>query len=84
MVDEFQDINELQYSLVLQHHAGGSRITVVGDYSQNIYAFRGSDVRYVDRIRADIPSMVTYNMTHNFRSTPEIIAVANCIYPKGI
>ncbi|EAR94776.2 UvrD/REP helicase family protein (macronuclear) [Tetrahymena thermophila SB210] len=88
--DEFQDINELQYSfLLLFKKYGGSNIVVVGDVFQNIYQFRGSDQKYLsNQINQDIQSInqnlkkrdqkiIDLSLSINFRCSQEITFFAN-------
>lgn len=76
LVDEFQDINALQYRLIRQWSAGGRSLFVIGDPDQSIYGFRGADAGCFDRLQADLPGLVQIRLVHNYRSTPEILACA--------
>lgn len=75
--DEFQDINKDQFSIIKSFHKNGSIITVIGDDSQNIYQFRGSDNYYIINFDKIIKNTITYKITTNYRSTKEIINLAN-------
>lgn len=79
MVDEFQDIDGLQYELmeVLQgyHH----NLFVVGDPDQTIYTWRGANVRYLLDFDKRFPGTRTIMMNDNYRSTPQVLAVANSL-----
>jgi ATP-dependent DNA helicase RecQ len=83
LVDEYQDIDQAQYDLV-SAIAGRTRleaenrlaILAVGDDDQNIYAFRGANVGFIQRFRQDYQADPTY-MVENFRSSGHIIAAAN-------
>lgn len=78
-VDEFQDINRLQFEIINEFYKNNIIIIGVGDDAQNIYTFRGSDVKYIVNFGKYFNSE-QYFLTHNFRSTKEIIEVANeCI-----
>jgi len=78
-VDEFQDINELQFNIINEFYKNNVIIIGVGDDAQNIYTFRGSNVKYIKDFKK-IFNAEQYFLTHNFRSTHEIVAVANeCI-----
>lgn len=75
--DEFQDCNNTQYQILMSFYNFGSKITVIGDDSQNIYKFRGSDPKYIIELEKHIPELKTYKLLFNYRSTPEIITMAN-------
>lgn len=77
LVDEFQDVNELQYRLVRQWGRGG--IFAIGDRNQAIYGFRGADGRCFERLRADFPDTKEIRLDENYRSTPEILAPAQAL-----
>ena len=75
-VDEFQDINPLQYRLVKAWNENGRELFVIGDPDQSIYGFRGADARCFARLGDDYPGLETIRLTENYRSTPEIISSA--------
>lgn len=76
LVDEFQDINDVQYRLISAWSRGGQSLFVIGDPDQAIYGFRGSDARCFERLAADIPGLETIRLVRNYRSTPEILESA--------
>ena len=76
LVDEFQDINDLQYRLIRAWSRGGESLFVIGDPDQAIYGFRGADARCFDRLAADFPVLRLIRLTQNYRSTPEILRCA--------
>ncbi|MFA5174889.1 MAG: ATP-dependent DNA helicase [Patescibacteria group bacterium] len=77
LVDEFQDVNWAQYSLVrLLAKNEITRITVVGDDDQSIYAFRGASVSNILRFKDDFPKTKEIVLTKNYRSQQEILDVA--------
>jgi DNA helicase-2/ATP-dependent DNA helicase PcrA len=83
MVDEYQDIDDLQYRLMkvlCDHH---KNLFVVGDPDQTIYTWRGANVRYILDFDKDFPQVQTILMMTNYRSTPQIIAVANDLIGKN-
>lgn len=82
IVDEFQDINSLQFKIINEFYKNGVIIIGVGDDAQNIYTFRGSDVKYIINFTKYFKSE-QYYLTHNFRSTQEIIDVANEVIEKA-
>ena len=75
--DEFQDANELQYQILCQFERAGVVVVVIGDDSQNIYSFRGSNIKYIIDFKKNFPSTAVHILSNNYRSTPQIIAVAN-------
>lgn len=74
-VDEFQDVNRMQYELVQQWLAGGQSLFVIGDPDQAIYAFRGAAADCFAKLTADCPDAAVIRLTKNYRSTPQIV---NC------
>jgi DNA polymerase III epsilon subunit-like protein len=76
-VDEFQDINDVQYRIIKEFHNNGVVVTAVGDDAQNIYTFRGSNVKYIINFATFFPNSVQKKLTMNFRSSREIVALAN-------
>jgi DNA helicase-2/ATP-dependent DNA helicase PcrA len=76
MVDESQDMNYTQYALVQAFLQKGSKIFLVGDIDQSIYAFRNADVKLIDRFIDDCDPLVI-NLVNNYRSTKEIVRAAS-------
>lgn len=76
LVDEFQDINEVQYQLIRLWSQKGKSLFVIGDPDQSIYGFRGSQARCFERLQADFPTYREIRLVQNYRSTPEILACA--------
>ena len=82
IVDEYQDIDELQYELIAalsgKRLARDERLSLlaVGDDDQNIYRFRGANVAFIRRFREDYGAQVHY-LTENYRSTAHIVAAAS-------
>lgn len=75
--DEFQDVNEIQFQILQTFYNYGAYITVIGDDSQCIYAFRGSNIKYILNLEKHFKNLKTYKLVNNYRSTPEIINFAN-------
>ncbi len=67
-VDEYQDVDELQYRLIRQLAPPGSNLCVIGDPDQAIYGFRGADVGFFLRFRDDYPGAREVQLTRNYRS----------------
>ncbi len=82
LVDEFQDINELQYRLIKEWGRNSESIFIIGDPDQSIYGFRGSDFRYFDRFKESFPEIRQVRLTQNYRSTPEIIVSAGAVITR--
>ncbi len=83
LVDEFQDIDALQYELIRQLAGTDSMLYVVGDPDQTIYTWRGASVRYLLDFDRDFPSARTILMMQNYRSTPQILAAANALIARN-
>ncbi len=79
MIDEFQDIDSLQYRLMSILCAYHKNLFIVGDPDQTIYTWRGANVRYLLHFDEAFPNVQTIMMMQNYRSTPEIIAAANSL-----
>lgn len=79
MIDEFQDIDSLQYRLMDVLRKYNKNLFVVGDPDQTIYTWRGADVRYLLEFEKNFPGTVTIMMNDNYRSTPEIVSTANSL-----
>ena len=77
VVDEFQDINAIQWKMVEKMLHPGARLLVVGDDSQNIYTWRGSDVKFILELEKKVFGLVDDQLRVNYRSSDAIIAAAN-------
>jgi superfamily I DNA/RNA helicase/PHP family Zn ribbon phosphoesterase len=75
-VDEYQDIDAGQYTLLRLLAGDGTGLTVIGDPDQAIYRFRGADVGFFLRFGEDYPGASTVQLTANYRSSPGIVAGA--------
>ena len=83
MIDEFQDIDALQYELMEVLCGYHKNLFIVGDPDQTIYTWRGADVKYLLDFDQHFPGTKTVMMTENYRSTPEILAAANSLIEKN-
>ncbi|RZK50247.1 MAG: ATP-dependent DNA helicase [Pedobacter sp.] len=79
MVDEYQDTNFSQYIIVKKLAAAYQNICVVGDDAQSIYAFRGANIQNILNFERDYPDLKVYKLEQNYRSTQNIVEVANSI-----
>ena len=77
VVDEYQDVNPLQ-KLLLDSWAGDrDDVCVVGDPRQTIYSFAGATASYLTGFSADFPAAAVLRLVRNYRSTPQVVALAN-------
>lgn len=83
MIDEFQDTNQLQYSIVKMISDVHQNICVVGDDAQSIYAFRGANILNILNFEKDFPEVNTFRLEQNYRSTKIIVEAANTIIGKN-
>ena len=83
MVDEFQDIDQLQYDLMTVLCGYHKNLFIVGDPDQTIYTWRGANVKYLLEFDQAFPGTKTILMMENYRSTPEILAAANSLIDKN-
>jgi DNA helicase-2/ATP-dependent DNA helicase PcrA len=77
LVDEYQDTNRLQGEIVDAMGRVKRNVTVVGDDAQAIYSFRGASFENILGFPERYPDAKTFRLTRNYRSTPEILALAN-------
>ena len=83
MIDEFQDIDPLQYELMKVLSGYHHNLFVVGDPDQTIYTWRGADIRYLLNFDQVFKPAKTIRMDDNYRSTPEILSAANSLISKN-
>lgn len=77
LVDEYQDTNKLQSQIVDLLHGGEGSLMVVGDDAQSIYSWRGADFENILNFPKRYPNATVYRIETNYRSTPEILELAN-------
>jgi len=77
IVDEFQDINEVQWKLLTHFYHDAATMTIVGDDAQNIYTWRGSSVNFILNFHDNIKDVKDYQLCRNYRSTEAIVTIAN-------
>ena len=84
MIDEFQDIDAIQYELMKVLCGYHGNLFVVGDPDQTIYTWRGANVRYLTDFDKAFPGTKTIMMNENYRSTRSITAAANSLVSKNV
>lgn len=82
-VDEYQDTNRVQFSIMELLAGKAHNICVVGDIDQNIYSWRGADIKNVLQFEKNFPNATTILLEENYRSTKTIIAASNDIIKKN-
>jgi len=83
LVDEYQDTNHSQYLIVKRLAAQTENLTVVGDDAQSIYAFRGANIQNILNLNKDYPNLKVFKLEQNYRSTKNIVGIANAIIKKN-
>jgi DNA helicase-2/ATP-dependent DNA helicase PcrA len=89
LVDEYQDTNHAQYTLVRELVGTGENgiepgeLCVVGDADQSIYAFRGATIRNIVEFERDYPQATTIMLEQNYRSTQTILSAANAVISRN-
>jgi DNA helicase-2/ATP-dependent DNA helicase PcrA len=84
LVDEYQDTNRLQGDIVDGMARAKRNVTVVGDDAQAIYSFRGASFENILGFPERYPDAKTFRLTQNYRSTPEILALANASIAQNV
>ncbi|HEY9509474.1 MAG TPA: UvrD-helicase domain-containing protein [Verrucomicrobiae bacterium] len=84
LVDEYQDTNKLQSDLIDLLAARSRNVMVVGDDAQSIYAWRGANFQNILKFPERYPGAKVYKIETNYRSTPEILSVANAAITANI
>ena len=79
LVDEYQDTNHVQMSIVMQLCKEKLRVCAVGDDSQSIYSFRGANIDNILNYQKQLPGTQLFKLEQNYRSTQTIVEAANCL-----
>lgn len=83
LVDEYQDTNYAQHSIVLQLTKENQHVCVVGDDAQSIYSFRGADIDNILYFTKIYPNTKVFKLEQNYRSTQTIVCAANSLIEKN-
>ncbi|HET7488925.1 MAG TPA: ATP-dependent DNA helicase UvrD2 [Acidimicrobiales bacterium] len=82
-VDEFQDVNPVQFRLLQGWLGDRTDLCVVGDPDQAIYSWNGADPTLLTGFEEHFPGAETVRLDRNYRSTPQVVAVAATVLPRG-
>ncbi|KKP68570.1 MAG: PcrA [Candidatus Roizmanbacteria bacterium GW2011_GWA2_35_19] len=83
LVDEFQDTNTAQYMLTKLLADSDKNITIVGDFSQSIYSWRGAEIKNLEKFKDDFKNSKTFFLEENYRSTQSILNYAYDVISKN-
>jgi DNA helicase-2/ATP-dependent DNA helicase PcrA len=83
LVDEYQDVNAIQASIVRLLQPDGKQLTCVGDDAQAIYGFRGADPAHLRQLTADYQGLDVVRLDRNYRSRQGVLDLANLIRPSS-
>lgn len=84
LVDEFQDTNIIQAEIVRRLSSVNGNLLVVGDDAQSIYSFRAAEIKNILNFPNQYSETKTFRLTRNYRSSPEILEVANAVIANNI
>jgi len=84
LVDEYQDTNHIQASIIKELSSAHHNVLVVGDDAQSIYSFRAADIGNILNFPKDFPAAKIFKLETNYRSTPEILDVANEVIKQNV
>lgn len=82
-IDEYQDTNRVQYEISKMLVGTGNNICAVGDIDQNIYSWRGAELKNILAFEKDYPDTLVITLEENYRSTKTILSAANAIIEKN-
>ncbi len=82
-IDEYQDTNQVQYEIAKILAADDHNICAVGDTDQNIYSWRGANIKNMLNFEKDFPGTITIMLEQNYRSSGNILSVADAIITKN-
>ncbi len=84
LVDEYQDTNRAQFQFIKLLGSGHGNVVVVGDDDQSIYGWRGADIRNILDFEKEFASAKLVRLEENYRSTPDILQVANAAITQNV
>ena len=84
LVDEYQDTNRAQFQFIKLLGSGHGNVVVVGDDDQSIYGWRGADIRNILDFEKEFTSAKLVRLEENYRSTPDILEVANAAITQNV
>jgi len=84
LVDEFQDTNTIQAEIIKLLAGKHQNIFVVGDDAQSIYSFRAAEIKNILQFPDQYAQTKTFKLTKNYRSTPQILSVANAVIANNV
>ncbi|MFA5128226.1 MAG: ATP-dependent helicase [Patescibacteria group bacterium] len=84
LVDEYQDTNKLQASVISLLSSVHGNVLAVGDDAQSIYSFRAADVKNILNFEKSYPNAKIFKLETNYRSSQEILDVANCVIANNV
>jgi DNA helicase-2/ATP-dependent DNA helicase PcrA len=83
VVDEYQDVSPVQRALLDAWRGNHSEVCVVGDPNQTVFAFAGASDEHLMKFESEFPGATTVELDRNYRSTPEIVRLANSLVPHS-
>jgi DNA helicase-2/ATP-dependent DNA helicase PcrA len=84
LVDEYQDTNRAQFQFIKLLGSTHGNVVVVGDDDQSIYGWRGADIRNILDFEKEFPASSVVRLEENYRSTPDILQVANAAITQNV
>ena len=82
LADEYQDVNQAQYTWLRLFGAHHGDVFVVGDDDQSVFSWRGAEITFIRRFTQDFPGATQVRLEENFRSTGHILAAANAVIAR--
>lgn len=83
LVDEFQDVNPVQFELIRAWNRDGRELFVIGDRDQSIYGFRGTDSACFESLKKENPSLINIVLNENYRSVPAVLEGAQAVISEN-